>query len=173
MLAMRLGTGRSYLNLSVFYHAGVTNSNIKAGSRIVNFINDLILGSLMPVSSSNIVVQYKDRTVVGLNERVTVYGPKGKKKEVMARIDTGATKSSVDVKLAADLELGPILKSKVVKSASGNTLRPVIHAEIEIADKRIGSEFTMADRSHMKYSVLIGQNILKDNKFLVDPTKQE
>lgn len=126
----------------------------------------------MSVASSNIIVQYKNRTVVGLNERIVVYGPKSKK-EVAARIDTGATKSSIDVKLAADLRLGPILKSKIVKSASGNTLRPVIYTEIEIANKRIGSEFTLADRSHMKYSVLIGQNILKGNKFLVDPTKQE
>jgi len=126
----------------------------------------------MALANRNIVVQYKSRTVVGLNERVVVHGPKGKK-EVVARIDTGATKSSIDVKLAADLRLGPILKSKMVKSASGNTLRPVIYTEIEIADKKIGSEFTLADRSHMKYSVLIGQNILKDNKFLVDPAKQE
>ena len=127
----------------------------------------------MPIASRNIVIKYKNRTVVGLTERVTVYGPSGKKKEVMARIDTGATKSSIDVKLAAELKLGPVLKSKVVKSALGNTLRPVIYTEIEIANKRIGSEFTLADRSHMKYRVLIGQNILVDNKFLVDPTKQE
>ncbi|MBD3314022.1 hypothetical protein GF345_06270 [Candidatus Woesearchaeota archaeon] len=126
----------------------------------------------MPVASRNIVVQYNDRTVVGLNERITVYGPKGRK-EVVARIDTGATKSSIDVKLAAELRLGPILRSKMVKSASGNTLRPVIETEISIANKRIKSEFTLADRSHMKYSVLIGQNILKDNRFLVDPTKVE
>jgi len=126
----------------------------------------------MAVASRNIVVRYNNRTVVGLNERITVFGPKGKK-EVMSRIDTGATKSSIDVKLAADLKLGPILKSKIVKSASGNTLRPVIATEITLANKRIKSEFTLADRSHMKYSVLIGQNILKDNKFLVDPAKQE
>lgn len=126
----------------------------------------------MSVASRNIVVEYKNRTVVGLNERVTVYGPKGKR-EVVARIDTGATKSSIDVNLAAELQLGPILKSKIVKSASGNTLRPVIRTEIGIANIRVDSEFTLADRSHMKYSILIGQNILKENKFLVDPTKEE
>ena len=126
----------------------------------------------MALAGKDIVVQYKGRTVVGLNERITVHGPKGRR-DVTARIDTGATKSSIDVKLAADLQLGPILKSKMIKSASGNTLRPVIRTNIDISNKKITSEFTLADRSHMKYSVLIGQNILKENKFLVDPTKEE
>ena len=121
-------------------------------------------------SSRNIVVEYKNRTVVGLTESVLVKGPKGEK-EVMARIDTGATKSSLDVKLASDLKFGPIIKTKLVKSASGSGLRPVIIGKITIANKEISSEFTLADRSHMKYKVLIGQNILIDNAFIIDSTK--
>ncbi len=126
----------------------------------------------MALAKRDIVVQYKNRTVVGLNERIIVHGPKGKR-EVTARIDTGATKSSIDVKLAADLRLGPVLKAAMIKSASGNALRPMVRTEIEISNKKISSEFTLADRSHMKYSILIGQNILKENKFLVDPTKED
>lgn len=89
----------------------------------------------------------------------------------MARIDTGATKSSVDARLAAELALGPVIKTKLVKSAAGNKLRPVIKASIRISGKSLKSEFTIADRSHMKYRVLIGQNILKKG-FLIDPTKK-
>ena len=33
------------------------------------------------------------------------------------------------------------------------------------------SEFTIADRTHMKYKILVGQNILKEG-FLVDPMKK-
>jgi hypothetical protein len=121
-------------------------------------------------SGRDIVVEYKNKTIVGLTERIRVYGPKGKK-EVLARIDTGATKSSVDVKLAADLRLGPILKAKLVKSASGTGIRPVIQTKIDICNKNITSEFTLADRSHMKYKVLIGQNTMIDNGFLIDPGK--
>ena len=121
-------------------------------------------------SSRNIVVEYKNRTVVGLTERVLVKGPSGDK-EVMARIDTGATKSSLDVKLASELKFGPIIKTKLVKSASGSALRPVIIGKIVIANKELTSEFTLADRSHMKYRVLIGQNILIDNAFIIDSTK--
>jgi hypothetical protein len=120
---------------------------------------------------NNIVVKYHQKTVIGLTEPVTIVGPKGDTKEVVARIDTGATKSSIDVKLAADLSLGPIIKAKLVRSASGTGLRAVVNAKIDLADKEIKTEFTLADRSHMKYSVLIGQNILREG-FLIDPSKE-
>jgi len=111
------------------------------------------------------------RLVIGLSEKVTLISPTKKKKKVMARIDTGATKSSVDARLAAELALGPVIKTKLVKSASGSKLRPVITANIKLAGKTLKSEFTIADRSHMKYRVLVGQNILKEGKFLIDPNK--
>jgi len=118
----------------------------------------------------DIIVAYKDKTVIGLTERALVIGPGGKK-EVIARIDTGATKSSIDVKLAAKLKLGPVLKAKLVKSASGVTLRPMVEVDIHMANKKFKSEFTIADRSHMKYRILIGQNILSNNGFIIDPSK--
>ncbi len=121
-------------------------------------------------ASDNIVIKYNKKTVVGLIEPVLVFGPKGTK-EVMARIDTGATKSSVDFQLAADLELGPILKTKLVRSASGTGLRPVVKGKLMLADKEVNTEFTLADRSNMKYRILIGQNILKEG-FLIDPAKE-
>ncbi len=119
----------------------------------------------------DIIIDYKGKTVVGLTERIILKSSGGRSKEVLARIDTGATKSSIDVKLAAELNMGPILKAKLVKSASGTSVRPMIQCKLEIANKRVTSEFTIADRSHMKYRVLIGQNILCTNRFLVDPSK--
>ena len=109
------------------------------------------------------------KIVIGLAEKVNIYCD-GMKKNVISKIDTGATKSSIDTNLAAELKLGPVIKSKLVKSAHGSKLRPIIEATIELAGKRLKSEFTLADRAHMKYRILIGQNILKDG-FLIDPTK--
>ena len=80
-----------------------------------------------------------------------------------------ASKSSIDVNLASQLRLGPIIKSKLVKSASGNKLRPVIESVVELAGKKMKEEFTLADRWHMKYRVLIGQNVLKHG-YLIDPS---
>ena len=119
----------------------------------------------------NIVIKYKTKTVVGLVEPVKVTGPNGKSREVLGRIDSGATKSSIDVKLAAELALGPILKAKLVKSASGRSLRPVVAAKLNLADKEFKTDFTIADRADMKYRMLIGQNILKKG-FLIDPAKE-
>lgn len=109
------------------------------------------------------------KVVIGLTEKVAIQYHNGKK-NVIAKIDTGATKSSIDTNLAAELKLGPVIKSKLIKSAHGSKLRPIIEATIELAGKKIKSEFTLADRAHMKYRILIGQNILKDG-FLIDPTK--
>jgi len=89
----------------------------------------------------------------------------------MARMDTGASKNSLDVGLAAQLRMGPIADSTLVKSASGSSKRPVIEAEIELKGQKIKSLFTLADRSHMKYKVLIGQNILRKG-FIIDATKE-
>jgi hypothetical protein len=108
--------------------------------------------------------------IVGLTETIGLISNTGDKKEVEAKVDTGATRSSIDIKLATQLRLGPVIKSKMVKSAHGNKLRPIIEAEIQLAGKKMKSEFTLADRTHMKYDVLIGVNILK-NGFLVDPSK--
>ena len=110
----------------------------------------------------------EDKIVIGLTEHVKINN-KDEEEELVARIDTGATKSSIDLNLASKLKLGPIIKSKMVKSAHGNRLRPIIEAEIEIRGKKIKSEFTLADRAHMKYKILVGQNILKQG-FVIDPS---
>ena len=110
-----------------------------------------------------------DRPVIALMEKVKVIGPQ-KTKDVNARIDTGAHTSSIDVKLAAELNLGPIVETRNVKSASGMGLRPLIRAKIQINGKTLESEFTIANRDHLKYSVLVGRNILTEAGFLIDPS---
>ena len=111
------------------------------------------------------------RKILGLTELVTVVSPQGKEEDVIARIDTGATASSIGQELAARLQLGPIIKSKVIRSASGVRKRPVIQAKIRLHGLLIEDHFNVADRSHMTYMLLIGQNILKKGQFLVDPMK--
>ena len=107
------------------------------------------------------------KVVIGLSENIVVKDAKAKK--VLAKIDTGATKSSIDTQLAKRLGLGPIIRSKMVKSAHGTTIRPIVKATITIAGKTMAEEFTLADRNHLKFAVLIGQNILRHG-FLIDPS---
>lgn len=110
-----------------------------------------------------------DKTIIGLIETITLYG-KNENVKVKARVDTGATKSSVDKTLSEKIDLGPIIGTKVVKSAHGISTRPLVEAKIKISKKNVKGDFSIADRSHMKYQVLIGQNILKQG-FLIDPQK--
>ena len=110
-----------------------------------------------------------NKIILGLTARVIIFGKKGKK-EVIARVDTGATKSSIDSSLAKELDLGPTLTHTRVKSTHGTRYRPVVTADISISGEIRHTELNIAEREHMKYKVLIGQNILKKG-FLIDPSK--
>ena len=110
------------------------------------------------------------KTVIGLTEKVII-SEAGDDRQFVAKIDTGATKSSIDLNLASELKLGPLTRSRVVKSASGTRLRPMLEVEIKIKGRVIKAEFTLADRTPMKYRLLIGQNILRQG-FLIDPSKK-
>ena len=114
---------------------------------------------------------YKERRIIGLIEEIEIFGSNGNNKKIQARIDTGATRSSIDKELAEQLNLGPVTRTKFVKQALGGTVRPIIVVEFNLAGKHLKKEFTIADRSHMKYRVLIGQNALNQG-FLIDPHKK-
>lgn len=103
-----------------------------------------------------------EKTVLGLIEKVKIEG-----KEVLAKIDTGAQINSIDIMLAQKLKLGPIVKTYKVKSSTGEDRRPAVRARLEIKGRKFNTIFTISDRKHMKYSVLIGRRILKKG-FLVD-----
>ena len=108
---------------------------------------------------------------IGLLEKVTIIDKK-KSKTVLARIDTGAVISSIDIRLAAELGLGPVTKTKKVKNANGIVERPVINCNFILKKEKYSSEVTLADRKILKYSVLIGQNILKKTKLYINPRKK-
>ena len=108
------------------------------------------------------------KIVLGLIEPVIFYGKDGKKLKLMARIDTGATSSSLDTQVAKELKLGPVVRYADVKQASGRSKRPVMKSSLKIDGKELRAEFSIADRKHMRYKALIGQNILKRG-FLIDP----
>jgi len=110
------------------------------------------------------------KIILGMAEFVTLTGKDRQiKKTLPARIDTGATRSSIDIKLVKELKLGPVVSVLEVKNANGVSLRPTIEVEFKLKDKNMKAEFTVSDRSHMKYKALIGRNVLKKG-FLIDPS---
>lgn len=111
----------------------------------------------------------KDKTLIGQLERVILHS-EGGKRTLIARIDTGARWSSIDVKLAAKLRLGPIIEARAITSSHGSSMRPVVKAKVTLTGRTINGRFTVYDRRRMKQPVLIGRNILK-GKFIIDPSK--
>ena len=127
-------------------------------------------GGKESVNHNNSNDEFKGKLIVGLTEYVVIKGNQ-KNKEVIARMDSGATKSSIDISMASELNLGPVVDSRLIKSAHGSKLRPVVEVEIIIKNHHIKARFTVADRNHMHYPVLIGQNVLR-NGFLIDPSRR-
>ena len=110
------------------------------------------------------------KIVLGVREEIRIIGKNGERK-VMARIDTGAKTSSIDEGLAKEMGIGLSVSTKEVWSSHGNSVRPVINARIVIGGKGLNAEFTIIDRSRMRYPVIIGRRVLEDG-FIVDPSKK-
>jgi hypothetical protein len=109
--------------------------------------------------------------IIGLSEKVKLIG-KDKSKVVLARIDTGAKISSIDYRIAAELKLGPVTKTKKVKNANGITERPVVKCCFELKGEKYKTDVTLANRDILQFSVLIGQNLLKKTKLYINPRKK-
>lgn len=113
-----------------------------------------------------------------------------------ARVDTGATHScihgdtaeisgnTVTFKHNNIIYRCPLTRVAKIRSSDGGTLeRPVITLDIILNIKSIdsdtvepksidGVEFTITDRNHMKYDVLIGRSTLEKAGILVSPDKE-
>jgi hypothetical protein len=122
--------------------------------------------------------------------------------EYKARIDTGATGSSLDARNIARFERDgePWVRFTTVSRETGEEqehsrklvrqvpikgrgveihLRPVVILRAVIGDIDQQVEFSLTDRSRFKYPVLIGRNLLRDNaivdvsrRYTVKPAKQ-
>jgi hypothetical protein len=123
------------------------------------------------------------KLVVGQLEQVWLSDPEI---ALTARIDTGAETSSMDARnielferdgrrwvrfeiinpaTGAPASLERRLKRTVGIQQAGNTeakRRPVVKMGIVIGRSNQTAEFTLNDRTHLDYQVLIGRNILKD-----------
>ncbi len=105
------------------------------------------------------------------------------KVKLPARIDTGAAKSSLDarelkvhddrVEFKLPRKYGglhlrlPIVEWRHVRTPDGLERRPIVELEICLGSKRIRTLVNLADRSMVKYPLILGRNFLKED-FVVD-----
>ncbi len=108
------------------------------------------------------------KTISALEE-IVIKG-KDKKKKVLAKIDTGAWRTSISESLAKELgllEKNNILWTKTVKGALGSEERPIIGLTFWLAGRKIITTASVAKRSSLKYPVIVGRKNLKG--ILVNP----
>jgi hypothetical protein len=91
----------------------------------------------------------------------------GISREIEAKLDTGAYRTSIDSKLADDLGLPESNQKVFVKSASGRAHRKTVKLTFELAGRRINSIASVIDRSHLQYPMIVGRMDLKG--FLISP----
>jgi hypothetical protein len=105
-------------------------------------------------------------------ENITL-SKEGVNKNILAKIDTGADYSSIDIELAQEFNLideKKFLGVILVKNSNGKTRRKVYWTQITLKNQKIKTIFTVVNRSHLKYKILIGRADLEN--FLVKPSQE-
>ena len=103
-----------------------------------------------------------EQPVIGYIEEVIVTGTSGST-QTFAKSDTGATRTSIDTSLAAEIGAGPIKSMTRVKSGSskGGKARPVVDLVVGVGGNQHTVTASVEDRGHMEYPLLLGRDILE------------
>jgi RimK family alpha-L-glutamate ligase len=104
-----------------------------------------------------------ERATIGYTEQVVVSGTQGSTR-VIGKADTGATRTSIDTGLAAEVGAGPIKQTTRVKSGSSKEprSRPLVDIVVGVGGTQHTVTASVEDRSHMDYRLLLGRDILTD-----------
>lgn len=103
-------------------------------------------------------------------EEIKIKSKTGKKIKVIAKLDTGAWRTSIDRHLAQDLgllEKDNMLWYKKVRGSFGVEKRPIINLVFWLAGRKITTPASVAKRLSLKFPVIIGRKNLKG--FLINP----
>lgn len=125
------------------------------------------------------VVTVMPNNVIGAVERI--YLPP-MKSAFLARIDTGATTSSLDADSVKQFERDgdkwvsfviinretgekyefekPLVKGIIIRRAGENEHRPIVEMDVKMGGEKFKANFTVAEREKFDYQMLVGRNIL-------------
>lgn len=117
------------------------------------------------------MTQPETKVAIGYTEEIVVTGTVGSE-TVIAKADTGASRTSIDTDIAAAIGAGPVQTTATVTSAtaSSSRTRPVVDVVIGIGGTQHTVAASIEDRSHMDYPVLLGRDILSE--YSVDVEKR-
>ena len=152
----------------------------------VSFIRPLVLiiaGVSMCILFFSGKIVANEKPVIGAIEHVIIepYGVK-----VDARIDTGASTSSLDArnltvtgesvtfnlspKFGGAEVTVPVIAWKYVRTSRSREKRPIVEMELCIDSKKLRVLVNLTDRSEMRHALLLGRNVITGN-FVVDPSR--
>lgn len=138
----------------------------------------------------NVLEQQGQDNVIGNSVVIRIANLPGSK-PIKAKVDTGASMCSlhadnweinrasktvkfINKHISPNIITLPIVDQQPISSADGGTeYRPVVELNIVINDtphKKV--QFNLNDRSGMQDQVLIGQNVLKQGKYLINPQQE-
>lgn len=109
------------------------------------------------------------RKVIGINEPIEIIDARNERYPTMAKIDTGAYRTTLCATLAQKLGLKEVVEYKKVRGALGTEERPIVTFSFTLDNRLVETEAFLADRTEMKYDIIVGRRDLK--RFLVDPAK--
>jgi len=156
------------------------SSDAMAGAMKIIIMAAAVSSALFLIGSGTAKAETGDQARLGAVENVVLL-PWGVR--LPARIDTGASTSSLDArnirvkgktvefKLAAEyggLKIRlPFVRWATVRTAQTAQQRPVVMIELCIGSKRLRTEVNLNDRSAVDYPLLVGRNTIQHN-FVVD-----
>lgn len=145
----------------------------------VEGLEDVTPGRGIEVAKALFAERFSDKIMaergvkmVGVFEMVKLRDIKGIKREVAAKIDTGAFRSSIDRELAEEMGLTrdrAVLWHDYYVSSLGREKRPVIPVTFWLNGRKIETTANVSDRSRMKEKLLVGRRDL--GTFMVKPGK--
>ena len=109
------------------------------------------------------------RKVIGINEPIEILDKEKNRHSTMAKVDTGAYRTTICTSLTKELGIDKIIGSKKVRGALGMDERPIINLSFVLDKRLVSTEAFIADRTELKYDIIVGRKDLK--RFLVDPAK--
>ncbi len=100
--------------------------------------------------------------IVDFITEVVVRGTRGYE-NVEAKADTGAARTSIDMKLAARIGAGPIRDTTLVRTGNEREgrARPLVDIVVGIRGTQHTITASVEDRSHMDYQIILGRDILQ------------
>lgn len=100
---------------------------------------------------------------LGYTTRIRI-SASGRGESAVAKVDTGADRTSIDTELAGRIGAGPLVGTTEVRSGTTDApeTRPLVGVDISVNGRWRSLTVSVTDRGDMTYPVLLGRDVLKD-----------